>query len=316
MPLVLYAARALPTLKRSYSLVRKWNALPPEDRAAVQEQGRRTVVAIMGVKVAASAERSAGDPPATWKAALDGIRSPGHAEEMAMAVVAYLQRVSEATIEEIASAVGAVGKNDSTLKSAMSIAQDDGYIRRTGVAFRGIKWDTTEWADLNLIDTPHIRHLEEEIVRFVEDFGIASLDHISSKLCLEDDAPELRSALERGISDASIHWYCNGIYGLSLEQLEGFEPKRDLWAETVPAEGRKDLDSALKELEAAVMGLAGAMKRGGGGAETDGAPALDHGADADDDPYEDLKRLQGLCDSGVLTEEEFAAKKAEILQRI
>lgn len=191
MPLVLYAARALPTMKRGYSLVRKWNSLPAEQRADVQEQGRRAVVAIMAVKVAATAERSAGDPPATWEAAIQRVLHPGPAEEMAKLAVAYLQKVSEATADEIATAVGAIGKDDSTLKRAMSMARDDGYIRRVGVTFHGIKWDTTEWADLHLLDTPHVRQLEKEIVAFVMDFGIASLDHISGELGLEDDAPEL-----------------------------------------------------------------------------------------------------------------------------
>ncbi len=321
MPLVLYAARALPTLKNGYSLVRKWNALPPEARAAVQEQGRRTVVAIMAVKVAASAERSAADPPATWQAARETIRRAGPAEEMAKAVVAALQKVPEATVEEIADAVGATGKNDSILKSAMRMAQDDGYIRRRGVNLRGIKWDITEWADLNLIDNPQVCRLETEIAAFVGEFGIASLDQISSRLCLEDDSPELRSALERAISDESVHWYCNGIYGLAQDQLEDFEPKRDLWAETVPAEGRRDFEGALKELELAVKGLAGALKGGDSDDASDGlaptpSPSPGSGGEGGDDPYDAIQRLQELREKGVLTEEEFAAKKAELLQRI
>jgi hypothetical protein len=43
MPFVLYAAaRALPTMKRGYSLVRKWNDLPAEKRTEMQERGRTT----------------------------------------------------------------------------------------------------------------------------------------------------------------------------------------------------------------------------------------------------------------------------------
>jgi hypothetical protein len=259
MPLVLYAVRALPTMKHGYSLIRKWNSLPPAQRAEVQEQGRRAAVAIMAVKVAVTAQDS-GDPPASWNAALEKISHPGPAEEMAKAVVAYLQKVSEATAEEIAAAVGAVGKDDSTLKRAMGVARADGYIRKVGVTFRGIKWDTTEWADLRLLDTPHVRRLEDEIVAFVSDFGIASLAHISGELGLEDDAPELRAALERAIAGDEISWYGNGIYGLAPDELEGFAPQRDLWAETRPAEEDKDLGAAVAELEEAVKGLAAAMK--------------------------------------------------------
>lgn len=319
VPLALYAAyaaRALPTVKRGYALIRKWNALPSHDRVAVQAQGKRAVMAIMAVKVAATAERSVADPPATWADALEKIRHPGHAETMAGAIVVYLQEVPEATIEEIATAVGAAGKSDSTLKTAMSMAQNDGYIRRSGVTFRGIKWDTTEWADSDLIDTAHIRGLEAEIVAFIRDFGIASLDHISSKLGLEDDAPELRAALERAISAESIRWYCDGIYGLPLEQLERFEPKSDLWAQTMPKQ--QDLGGALKELEAAVRGLAAAMKLGAGGdANLSGTSySVDHSADGHDDPYKDLRRLQELRDDDLLSDEEFVAKKTEILKRI
>lgn len=313
MPLVLYAARALPTMKRGYSLVRQWNSLPPAQRAEAQEQGRRAVVALMAVKVAATAERSAGDPPATWQAALDKVHEAGAAEEMAKAVVAYLQLVSEATADQIAAAVGAAGRDDSTLKRAMDMARDDGYIRRVGVTFRGIKWDTTEWSDLQLLDTPHVRQLEQGIVAFVDDFGIVSLDHISGELGLEDDAPELRAALERAIAAGSLNWYCGGIYGLPPSRLESFTPKRDLWAETKPATDEKDLGGALEELESAVKGLAAAMK-GSGAPEIPAAGlAADHD---DDDPYEGLRRIQELHDAGVLTAEEFAAKKAELLKRI
>lgn len=320
MPLVLYAARALPTLKRGYSLVRKWNSLPETERTLLQEQGRRTVVAIMAVKVAVTAERSAGDPPATWQEAVDRALRGSPAEQMAKAVVAHLQDVSEATAEDIATAVGAVGKDDSALKGAMAMARDDGYIRRVGVTFRGIRWDTTEWADLQLLDTPRVRQIEAEIVAFLGEVGLASLDHISGELGLEDDAPELLAALERAVTDGSVAWYCNGIYGLSQSQLESFEPKRDLWAETLPAEDDKDLGGAFAELESAVKGLASAMKASGiREASVDGGPAasVDGGpADRDEDPYEGLRRIQELHDAGVLTAEEFAAKKAELLQRI
>jgi hypothetical protein len=309
VPLVLYAARALPTMKRGYSLVRKWNSLPPEQRAEVQEQGRRAVVAIMAVKVAATAARSSGDPPATWDEAVDRVLHAGPAEEMAKAVVAHLQKVSEATADEIASAVGAAGRDDSTLKRAMGMARDDGYVRRVGVTFHGVKWDTTAWADLQLLDTPHVRGLEEEIVAFVKSFGVASLDHISGDLGLEDDAPELRAALERALSEGSIRWYCGGIYGLSPSQLEGFKPKRDLWAETKPATEEKDLEGALEELEAAVRGLAIAMRD----SDLSATPVAD---DRDDDPYVGLRRIQELYDAGVLTAEELATKKAELLKRI
>lgn len=299
-------------MKRGYSLVRRWNTLPPEQRAGLQEQGRRAVVAIMAVKVAATAERSSGDPPVTWEAAVDRALHAGPAEEMARAVVAHLQKVAEATADEIAAAVGAVGKDDSTLKRAMSMARNDGYIRRVGVNFHGIKWDTTEWADLQLLDTPHVRELEEEIVAFVKGFGLASLDHVSGELGLEDDAPELRAALERAISAESVRWYCNGIYGLSPSQLESFEPKHDLWAETKPATEDRDFGKALEELESAVKGLAGAMKAGG----VPETPLDDASDDHDDDPYDGLRRIQELHDAGVLTAEEFAAKKAELLKRI
>lgn len=312
MPLMLYAARALPTMKRGYSLIREWNSLPAERRAAVQEQGRRAVVALMAVKVAATAERSAADPPANWEAAVERTLHPGPPEQMAKAVVAHLQRVSQATVDGIAAAVGAAGKDDSTLKRAMTIARDDGYICRVGVTFHGIKWDTTEWADLQLLDTPHVRQLERELVAFVDDFGLASLDHISGELGLEDDAPELRAALERAVSDESVSWYCHGIYGVSPSRLESFEPKRDLWAETKPATEEKDLGNALEELESAVKGLAGAMKASG----PRDAPVGNVPDYLDDDPYSGLERIRELHDAGVLTAEEFATKKDELLKRI
>jgi len=300
-------------MKRGYSLIRKWNSLPSEQRSEVQAQGRRAVLAIMAVKVAATAERSSGDPPATWEAALGRVLSPGPAEEMAKAVVSHLQKVSEATAEEIATAVGAVGANDSTFKRAMSLARDDGYIRRVGVTFRGIRWDTSEWADMQLLDTPHVRQVEEQIVSFVEDFGLVSLDHVSGELGLEDDAPELRAALERAVSAASVGWYCNGIYGLAPDRLQDFEPRHDLWAETKPGGDDKDMRGALEELESAVKDLARALK-----ADGSQAPSLDDDPrdEGDVDPYEGLRRVQELHDAGVLTADEFAAKKAELLRKI
>ncbi len=317
MPLVLYAARALPTLKLGYSLVRKWNAMPLAERALVQDQGQRTVTAIMALKVAVAAERSVSDPPANWQEAVGKALHPGPEEEMAKAVVAHLQTVSEATADEIATAVGAAGKDDSAFKRAMDLARDDGYIRRVGVSFRGIRWDTTEWADLQLLDTPRVRGLEEEVLAFLEGVGLASLAHISGELGLEDDAPELLAALERVIVDRSAVWYCNGVYGLAPARLEGFQPSRDLWAETMPTGKDKDLGGALGELEAAVRGFAGAMKASGlrPGLAAEIGPASS-GDDSGEDPYEDLRQLQALHEAGVLTAEEFAAKKAELLKRI
>ena len=252
-------------MKRGYGLVRQWNSLPAGQRAEVQEQGRRAALALMAVKAAMTAERRVADPPATWLAAAEKALHPGPVEEMARAVVAHLQEVSEATVDQIAAAVGAVGKDDSTLKRSMGMARDDGYIHRVGVTFRGIKWDTTEWADLQLLDTPHVRRIEDETVAFVVDFGLVSLDHISGELGFEGDAPELRAALERAITGESIRWYCNGIYGLPAEQLQGFQPRRDLWREAKPAATDKDLGQAVDELESAVRALAAAMKHDGVG---------------------------------------------------
>jgi hypothetical protein len=299
--------------------VRKWNALPPDERAAVQEQGRRAVTAIMAVKVAATAERSANDPPPSWEAALEKVSNPGPAEEMAKAVVSYLQTVSEAKADEIANNVGAAGKDDSSFKRAMAIARDDGYIKRVGVTFHGIKWDTTEWADRELLDTPHVRKVEEKIVDALSGrFGLASLDHIAGALGLDNDAPELRAALERAISDEEILWYCNGIYGLSLDRLGGFEPERDIWAETKPVTEDKDLGHALKELEASVKGLAAAMNVNGPEGPSPSVQAAGQSAPStsDEDPYEGLRQIQALRDAGILTEDEFQAKKGELLNRI
>jgi putative oligomerization/nucleic acid binding protein len=315
MPFILYATRAVPTLKRGYSLVRKWNALPPAERDGVQTQGRRAIAAIMAVKAAATASRSVSDPPADWEAALHAARYPGPAETMAKKVVEHLQEVSESTVGEIAVAVGAAGKDDTALERAMRIAQNDGFIRRVGVNFRGIRWDTTEWADKQLLDSPHIREIEERIVAFVGNFGLVSLDHISGRLGLEEDAPELRGALERAVADEAVQWYGNGIYGLPLEQLTGFTPERDLWAETKPPHEDQDFGGAIDELEAAVRDLATAMKATGIHKGDKGADRATGNEDATG-PYEALRQVQELHDTGALTDEEYAAKKAELLQRI
>jgi hypothetical protein len=314
MPFILYATRAVPTLKSGYSLVRKWNALPAAERDVVQDQGRRAIAAIMAVKAAATASRSVSDPPANWEAALDAARNPGPVEKMAKDIVEHLQEVSESTMGEIASAVGAAGKDDTTLERATRIAQSDGYIRRVGVNFRGIRWDTTEWADKQLLDSPHIRQLEQKIVAFAGNFGLVSLDHISGRLGLEDDAPELRGALERAISDQSIEWYGNGIYGLPLDRLTGFAPEMDLWAETRPPREDQDFGGAIDELEAAVRDLAAAMKATGIHKKGAKAALLDDGSA--DGPYEALRQLRELHEAGALTDEEYAPKKAELLQRI
>jgi hypothetical protein len=194
----------------------------------------------------------------------------------------------------------------------MRIAQSDGYIRRVGVNFRGIRWDTTEWADKQLLDSPHIRQLEEKIVAFASNFGLVSLDHISGRLGVEEDAPELRGALERAIADRSIEWYGNGIYGLPLDRLTDFAPEIDLWAETKPPREDQDFGSAIDELESAVKDLAAAMKaignhKGGKSASEDGDG---------DGPYEALRQVQELHAAGALTDEEYTAKKAELLRRI
>ncbi len=318
MPFILYATRAVPTLKSGYSLVRKWNALPDAERDVVQAQGRRAIAAIMAVKAAATASRNVSDPPANWEAALDAARRPGPAETMAKEIVEHLQEVSESTVGEIAVAVGAAGKDDTALEKAMRIAQNDGFIRRVGVNFRGIRWDTTEWADKQLLDSPHIRGIEEKIVTFVGSFGLVSLDHISGRLGVEEDAPELRGALERAVTEETVEWYGNGMYGLPLDQLTDFAPELDLWAETKPPREDQDFGGAIDELESAVKDLAVAMKATGIHKRAD--PDKGDGAVVDDgseaDPYKTLRQVQELHEAGILTDEEHAAKKAEILQRI
>lgn len=50
-------------------------------------------------------------------------------------------------------------------------------------------------------------------------------------------------------------------------------------------------------------------------AQAEAAP-IQEAAPVADDPMEELQKLGQLRDNGILTEEEFAAKKAEILQRM
>jgi hypothetical protein len=290
-------------------LVREWNALPPQEKVEVQAQGRRTVSALMAVKVAMSASRSAADPPPNWETAYERVARPGPSEEMAKKIVAYLQRTTEATAGDIAAAVGAPTKESASFKAALDMARDDGYVRRVGVALRGIKWDTTEWADHQLLEAPRVLDVEREIVSLVEDVGLASLDQISGELGLESDSPDLLAALERAIAGGVVAWYCNGIYGLAVDRLEGFTTKRDLWAETVPADDDPTVEGALAELEASIKGLASAMR-------TEESQNPEAPEEPEDDPYEGLRRVRELHEAGVLTDEEFGAKKADLLRRI
>jgi hypothetical protein len=90
-------------------------------------------------------------------------------------------------------------------------------------------------------------------------------------------------------------------------------PGVDLWAETKPPREDQDLGGAIDELESAVKDLATAMKATAVHQDTEtAAPSRTN----DDDPIEALRNVQELHDSGALTDEEFRAKKAELLERI
>jgi hypothetical protein len=317
---VLLAAKAVPYLKRGYWLISKYRTLPAEQRSAVQSEARETIAALAAVKVALTAAHGETTIPKNWEEAQQLALAPDAASLMAREVIAALQEHAEMTTDQLSDAVGAVSRDDTSFKRALDIAKDDGYIRRAGVNFRGIKWDVTEWADRDLLDTPHVRSLEQRIVELIDRFGLCSQDHISAALGLDDDAPELRAALERALAVDNVSWYGHGIYGLASESLRTFVPTEDIWSETAPTDdGEVGTDAALDRLKTSVKSLAKALSQPDDEPADGGPPSIESSigtADRTGDPVSRLKQLKELADAGVITEAEFEAKKSSLLEAI
>ena len=151
----------------------------------------------------------------------------------------------------------------------------------------------------------------------MEECGLVSLDH-PWKTGLEEDAPELRAALERAIFHTRVHWYCHSMYGVAPEGLSSLTPARDVWEETYEQRAGEPQE-ALDRLKDAIADFGAALSAERVERVADAVPKQSESGLPDtsrDKVLESLKTLGTLHDEGVLTDEEFARKKEELLKQI
>ncbi len=142
------------------------------------------------------------------------------------------------------------------------------------------------------------------------------------KSTIVDDpgSPEFRAALERALVAGSVEWLDASTYGLPPDQLAEFKPPPELLEEPDPAATPDAEPRPVKEvandLSRAVASMSSAMLSLGKNAASQPKAISGQTASGGSDAYAELEKVAKLRDAGILTDEEFASKKQELLQRI
>lgn len=306
------AAKALGLLRKGHVALSRWNQLPAEHRSEAQTAANDVRRALVDLKNALAA-RIADDDDFDWAAARDAALKPSVEFEMAKALVREIRTVETATEEDLAEALGVVSTDDDVFEAGLKIAEEDGYIERTRLF--SSTWRITEFADRDLVESDHVRRIESEIVEYLTAHGIADTDELASAVGAGDSGSiAFQAALERALASGEVEWLNLSTYGLPKGRLEAFAPPPE------PAEqpNAPSLGEASAKLKAGVQKLLRSIDTGGNGRAIVSVPgvALPPAAAGANDPYEQLRKLGELRDAGLLTDEEFANKKSQLLAAI
>ena len=135
---------------------------------------------------------------------------------------------------------------------------------------------------------------------------------------LDVDVKQSMAQKARGVGTLTVHIQRQrGIELVHLEDLDGFRDVQVLINETAHA-ARLDIqrhNNTHRHENTHLVARLDSVDRGADSTPKELATQAEEGA-ARPDPIEQLKELGSLREMGVLTQEEFAAKKAEILSRI
>ena len=319
LPQAALAVKGLALVRQAHRVLARWNTLPPDQKEAMHVEANEVMSALADVRRALHARmtKASESDLLSWEEARDAVLRPSAEFLMAKRIVAWLRDSGEAKTREIADGVGAVGKDDQCFKGGMAIATDSGFVEPAGLR----TWRVSEFADAVLIESEHVRYIENEIVEYLEGAGMADRDELALEVGADGwKAPEFRAALERALYSGHIVWAAPATFALPLDKLRGFESPEEATDGSDPGsevEPPPDLGLAATRLRAALGRLA---KSGAGSPHTTSARGERHVPSAlpeqNADPIARLRELGELRDAGVVTHDEFEAKKAELLAKV
>lgn len=178
----------------------------------------------------------------------------------------------------------------------------------------------TDFADLELSTSEHVLRIEEDIVVFLVSDGLADINEIALTVGASGpESPAFLAALERAMASGRVEWLNLSTYGLPPAQLSDIpEPVLATVESYEGASATSSIPEAAAELTAAIAALHRVFTKGRSTAldkfAPTAVPALAAGEDLE--VYGQLRSLVELHQAGVLSDDEFTKKKAEILQRI
>lgn len=322
LPMLMLAAKAGALAKTAGPVLAEWNRLDPEAKARVQSQASAVTRDLNQLRRALGVRLFKKDEEISWEDARALALDPALDFVMAKQLVDILLRDSEIAEADLREELGAVGEYDAVFVAALEIAEDDGYIEQSGPS----RWRITGFADRQLENSEHVRFIEQAIVNYVNEIGLAGRD----ELALAVGAPEFHSdeflaAVERALVGGSLEWLGPGLYGLPVAQLVDLEPPEQE-VDAAPKADQAELKLVLGDLKGSISNLKSAVS----GARAHRPASLDAGAAAlsmesppaqeaptsTNDSLEVLRALKDLYDAGILTDEEFQSKKTELLGRM
>jgi len=145
------------------------------------------------------------------------------------------------------------------------------------------------------------RTLALKIERHLIDCGVASREDLAEALGLEPDSAKLQEAIERALGSGRAEWYGPGLYGVPRGDLEDLAEQTLEVGVAAGEEGPKGIGGAVARLEGSLEGLGAALQETESGDRSDA---------------ERIRELRRLADDGLISEEQFEAKKAEILEAL
>jgi hypothetical protein len=204
--------------------------------------------------------------------------------------------------DDLAAAASAIGSDDEIFKSGLHIAESDGYVERTLTR----RWRLTLFGEQIVSDAPHIRALEERLAEYVAEVGLVDTDELALGIGAEDrDAPAFQAALARALGTGQAEWLGWSTYGVPPERLVAMGERR----KKALREGDAPIDVHAEARSAASLCMA--IHRKLADRKTKGPTSRP--ADESSDAAERLQRLAKLHDAGVLDDDEYAAKKVELI---
>ena len=219
MPIQFIAlAKAAAVITPAMSQLAEWNKLDDEQKARLREPAFEVMRGLNELRKAVG-HRLFKQDAVTYEEARAMALDPSIAFRMAKRVVDVVVNEERMSHDDLATALGAVGSNDTVFAEALKIAEDDGYVRRDGA-----DWVVTEFGDRDLIKSEHVVYIERCIVEYIEQFGVTGRDALAEAVGAPSFESEVfRAALERAVTEGSAQWLESGLYGLPADRLANFE---------------------------------------------------------------------------------------------